>query len=223
MGDVSEEGRTVMFVSHNMGAIQKLCTRSLLLEQGQMILDDDTQQVVATYLSAREEENPQLSVLHSLPRRSGLGELVRITRCLVLNSRYELADQIKFGEPFAIYIEAAANEELRDLSVIIGIDSFTEYRITTLASEDSGVFFCASPTHPLHVRARLDNLILKPGTYLLTLGIRSRGTGLDHLPHVMRLEISEVSETASAPDSRTWGIVHTLAIWKNVDRNECNT
>ena len=51
MGDVSKgEGRTILFVSHNMGAIQKLCDLSILLSSGQLIMKDKTNAVVEAYL-----------------------------------------------------------------------------------------------------------------------------------------------------------------------------
>ena len=51
MGDVAKEGRTVLFVSHNMGAITRLCRRSLLLDQGGIALDDLSGAVVSRYQS----------------------------------------------------------------------------------------------------------------------------------------------------------------------------
>ncbi len=51
MGEVAREGRTVLFVSHNMGAISTLCSRAILLEQGRLIADGPTQEVVGTYIS----------------------------------------------------------------------------------------------------------------------------------------------------------------------------
>ncbi|MGD8433922.1 MAG: ABC transporter ATP-binding protein, partial [Syntrophobacterales bacterium] len=50
MDDVAKEGRTVLFVSHNMGAIQQLTERSILLENGKLILDAKTPKVVEVYL-----------------------------------------------------------------------------------------------------------------------------------------------------------------------------
>ena len=50
MKEVAKGGRTVLFVSHNMSAITKLCGRTLLLEQGKLVMDGDTQAVVAKYL-----------------------------------------------------------------------------------------------------------------------------------------------------------------------------
>ncbi|OPX94106.1 MAG: Teichoic acids export ATP-binding protein TagH [Syntrophorhabdus sp. PtaB.Bin027] len=50
LGDVASEGRTVLFVSHNMGAIKKLCTRALLIESGNLVEDGITSEVITHYL-----------------------------------------------------------------------------------------------------------------------------------------------------------------------------
>lgn len=51
MGEVAGEGRTVLFVSHNMGAVEHLCTRAMLLEEGRVALDDtDVPKVITQYL-----------------------------------------------------------------------------------------------------------------------------------------------------------------------------
>ncbi len=52
MGDVSRHGRTVLFVSHNMGAIRALCTRAVLLCTGRNAAEGPTEEVVATYVSS---------------------------------------------------------------------------------------------------------------------------------------------------------------------------
>jgi lipopolysaccharide transport system ATP-binding protein len=51
MEDVGKEGRTVLFVSHQMAAIQNLCQRTIWLNQGQLFNDDQTQVVISKYLS----------------------------------------------------------------------------------------------------------------------------------------------------------------------------
>jgi lipopolysaccharide transport system ATP-binding protein len=59
MGDVAREGRTVLFVSHNVTAITRLCSRCTLLKRGKVIADGDTHEVVAAYL--RSEMNTSAS------------------------------------------------------------------------------------------------------------------------------------------------------------------
>jgi lipopolysaccharide transport system ATP-binding protein len=50
MGEVSHEGRTVLFVSHNMAAIQRLCSRAIVLNQGEMVLDDNVDKAITYYM-----------------------------------------------------------------------------------------------------------------------------------------------------------------------------
>jgi len=52
MGEVGKEGRTVLFVSHNMGAVAELCNRAILLSNGKLIADGSTASVIETYLQA---------------------------------------------------------------------------------------------------------------------------------------------------------------------------
>ena len=56
MGDVSKgEGRTVLFVSHNMAAVKSLCTRGIVLEHGKVVFDGKIENAVSTYLSGDSE------------------------------------------------------------------------------------------------------------------------------------------------------------------------
>jgi lipopolysaccharide transport system ATP-binding protein len=54
MGDVAGQGRTVLFVSHNMAAVGALCTRALLLEGGRLVRSGDVREVVAAYLEGSD-------------------------------------------------------------------------------------------------------------------------------------------------------------------------
>jgi lipopolysaccharide transport system ATP-binding protein len=54
MEEVSQQGRTVLFVSHNMGAVRSLCSRGLLLEEGALVKDDTVDAVLNTYLSSKD-------------------------------------------------------------------------------------------------------------------------------------------------------------------------
>ncbi len=56
MGEVSREGRTVLFVSHNMSAISRLCSKAAMLQMGQLALYADVKQVVSNYLTLGLDE-----------------------------------------------------------------------------------------------------------------------------------------------------------------------
>jgi len=213
MGDVAKEGRTVLFVSHNMGAIQKLCDRSILLSDGYLVLDSDTEQVVKEYLTTGREVVTNES-LYDLPRPcAGIGESVRFSKCYPVDLEGKRKSVFLFGEPVSIYLEAIAKTELHDISVVIGIDSFREDRITTPRSEDSNILFSAFPSQPLRVIVTFDNLVLVPGGYWLTIALLSGGRTLDHLIQIVRFEILKAASTGLVLPS-TGGYVCTVPKWE---------
>ena len=60
MSSVSkEEGRTILFVSHNMAAITQLCTRSILLEKGEILADGPNKMVLEKYLSEQSNTSKE--------------------------------------------------------------------------------------------------------------------------------------------------------------------
>ncbi len=218
MGDVAQEGRTVLFVSHNMGIIQRLCTRALLLDEGQLVMDGSTPRVVEQYLTAtRRDASTGNDSIASLPRRSGFGELIRMTRCALVNATGEETDQLLFGEPFSVHIEAQPSTDLQDLNLYMGIDTALDLRVATVLSRDSQRLFAASASKPLCVRATFDNLRLTPGTYWLEIGIHGRGTTLDHLPRLMPFDVLDAAYADHPSYSGHWGTLYLTADWAALD------
>jgi ABC-type polysaccharide/polyol phosphate transport system ATPase subunit len=71
MSEVSSEGRTVLFVSHNLNAVQRMCPRTVLLQQGRLIADGPTEMILGTYLSLTPEApkpRKRLDLSHSQRR-----------------------------------------------------------------------------------------------------------------------------------------------------------
>ncbi len=59
--DFKKEGRTVLFVSHNLSAVKKLCDRTILLEKGQIVFDGSTSEAIEKYLSLNQHTNHSAS------------------------------------------------------------------------------------------------------------------------------------------------------------------
>ena len=76
MGDVSSnEGRTVLFVSHNMAAVKDLCTKSILLNNGNVQLIGDTNLVIQKYINSTVKISSGSDFLNDPKRRRGNGEV----------------------------------------------------------------------------------------------------------------------------------------------------
>lgn len=56
MGDETQGGKTVLYVSHNMATIRNLCTRCIVLDKGKMIFDGDVEEAIAVYMKNSEED-----------------------------------------------------------------------------------------------------------------------------------------------------------------------
>jgi lipopolysaccharide transport system ATP-binding protein len=112
MGAVASQGRTVLFVSHNMGAVSRLCRRCIWLDQGRVRKEAPTDAVVASYLSEHERSGGE---------RSWVGEARvpgtpsgRLRAVRLLNTESQVSAVFDIQHPIRIELEY---ELLRTLSV----------------------------------------------------------------------------------------------------------
>ena len=103
MGDVAKEGRTVLFVSHNMTAIQLLCNRAILLEEGVIKIDGFPNQVVLEYFG-QSMENRSMSVWDDPAQAPGDND-ARLHSVSILNSVGNVSEEISTAEEFNIEIK----------------------------------------------------------------------------------------------------------------------
>jgi lipopolysaccharide transport system ATP-binding protein len=103
MGDAAHSGRTVLFVSHNMAAVEKLCRRSIWLEGGRCVADGPSSDVVSRYLSTSFSALSDRSWpdLESAPGN----DAVRLHRAVVHPEGGSPADAIDVQTPIAVEIE----------------------------------------------------------------------------------------------------------------------
>ena len=102
MKDVAENGRTVLFVSHNMLAIRRLCTQTLLLGNGGIIAHGDTVQILKQYESVAMAQ-PSRREWTDL-RLSPGSEICRIRRVRIISNKLEDIDSIDVTEPFFVEV-----------------------------------------------------------------------------------------------------------------------
>jgi lipopolysaccharide transport system ATP-binding protein len=96
MRDVAGEGRTVLFVSHNLSAVQVLCTRGILIQNGSIVMDAPVEETVKQYLD--DLGNPSVNPFEINPDRSGSG-VVRFTNARVLDHTGNESTRLSAGEP----------------------------------------------------------------------------------------------------------------------------
>ena len=177
MDEVARTGRTILFVSHNMAAIRRLCHRSVLLENGRLTADGETDNVITTYLS-HISDGASATELTSRPDRTGDGRAQFTHVRLLLDG--QPSEALVTGKPAALLLDYKVSdaEKLRDINVSLGIDNQVGERICALSTELVGQHFPSLPTKGT-IRVDIPNLPLLPGRYAVTLFLTAGGVVAD--------------------------------------------
>jgi lipopolysaccharide transport system ATP-binding protein len=119
MGEVAEAGRTVLLVSHNMSAINRLCERAILLSGGSLVLDGPSGEVVSTYLSAGSPIVSSWKRAHDgseEPEGDVIPESVRI-----LDESHVPADILPFDQGLQIEVGYTVRAPIRGLAILVAV------------------------------------------------------------------------------------------------------
>ena len=103
MESIGEEGRTILFVSHNMPQVTRLCHRVIMLENGQIAKDGGPHEVVEAYLSAGKHR-VAIREWQDIEEAPG-GEIARLRAVSVRNSHGDVSDSFDILEPITIQVE----------------------------------------------------------------------------------------------------------------------
>lgn len=101
MGEVGRSGRTILFVSHNMAAITRLCHRAVWLERGRLHAFGDVHEVIARYLAAGADGRGEMSFSEDLDQCPG-SEYVRLTAVRVRNHEGAVTNVLDIRFPFSV-------------------------------------------------------------------------------------------------------------------------
>jgi len=196
MNDIASSGRTVLFVSHNMDAVLRLCQRVLWLDEGRLLMDGPVSEVVAKYLSDRRTQ-PGLVALGERPRPAWLrqgGSRFKAMHWLDEAKRpwvFEYGQAQDFAVSFSNPRRMERTECFYAVFSAMGteVGSSTSRGTPTLQLNDPG-------EHRL--RITIEDLRLVPGVYHLSLCLKSAEGTEDFLVHVVDFEVTP--NEASARD-----------------------
>jgi lipopolysaccharide transport system ATP-binding protein len=214
MHEVSGAGRTVLFVSHNMGVIKSLCGRSLLLESGRLVADGPTAEIVDRYLHGRAERRSDGRIPETADRE-GTGE-AQLTSVQLSSQPGGDVSELYYGQPFAVSMTVETVTPIEDA-----------YFEVSVSSRDGVHIACAQTFDPPATGVRLEpgrhqvtaelELALLPGHYRLDLGIHhGSGKTIDFVPAVLDFSVSKVA--VDSDDYYRWepvrGFVRPQTRWQ---------
>ena len=222
MEDVTGEGRTVLFVSHNLDAVERLCKTGILLDQGKVSVAGTVHQVLKNYFSKIDSS----VLLRSRSDRKGTGE-IKIVEIKMKNIIGNEISFVRSGESFKIIFsyESDQNKDLgkrNDILVGFGISTNTGIPVTLHHNRISqDIFNGISTTGEIH--CSIYGIPLNEGIYYLSYSIMDRmgrGGYIDYLENAIKVEVvaGDFYPSAEVPPS-THSICLINATW-NIQNSE---
>lgn len=196
MEDVSKkEGRTVLFVSHNLTAIRQLCTRTILLSSGNILVDRSTQETLNAYTSMSPVDRNNGNLTNPMLRssKSNPNSLIKWTYIRLLNSLGESARDVFYHEPFDLVFQGGSVRKCEDILIGLAITSKLNGLIFTTHQAYNGLS-TNIPEGLLEFRVNINPNLLAPGRYEVEIAAEGPGVG-DWIPIAVEFSVLEVGIT----------------------------
>ena len=210
MQDVSTRGRTVLFVSHNMGAINRLCQRAILLNEGRVVHSGPTMEVVQRY-----------TVDSSLARSEYIQppapeKTMHLRRVAVIVASGEVRAEVGYHERFSIHIEYEVNRRISGGSIGIGL----------FAADGTCIFASGDfDAHPEVMEMREEGYYnadiempskwVAPGRYVVQVYLSSAsGTVVYDRPEALVFTIVDTGTPGSRYGVNRQGVLQPVLEWK---------
>ena len=205
MRDVASHGRTVLFVSHNLGAIRRLCDRALLFQRGRVSADGDPMEVVSGYAGeVLAGESDGGSEIPDAIARIGTAE-AKLRRVSIAALDGRPVTSLHLDERFQVVAEFDVLDEVDDAVVEVGISSIDGERVVTANSVDRELPVLRFAKGRQRISVELDVSLL-PGDFALDVGLHHRdGTTVDYVQGVHRFTGLNAAERGD--DHYPWGSV----------------
>ena len=190
MNEVARSGRTVLFVSHNMAAVESLCSRAIMLAGGQVVADGGVGPVIAKYLAGADAETDGRRCFLSDGDRP-TDESTGYNGVMLRREDGEVVRQFATGATVLIDLDLTLADATSQVRLGIGFDDMYGRRVFTVASHLSPDPLAISQPGRHRVRCRIDDLPLAAGRYTLSFGLRTDEGGRDQRDNAMSIDVYE--------------------------------
>ncbi len=216
MEEVSEAGRTVVFVSHNMAAVQRLCSRGFLIDNGRLAAEGTAAEVVAAYFD-RTNPGEQVGVAvigEDVERFEGSGA-ARLRRVVLADADGEPTSSIRLGQAFRVTMTFEVFESIPEAVAEIGICTADGQRFATMQTADRAGASLHLDSGTVEITADI-SVTLLPGEFTLAIALHTvDGVTADFVYRAMRFTALNVplADEESYPWPVVRGYIRPHASW----------
>ena len=214
MSDISMQGRTVIFVSHNMAAIEHLCERVILLESGKIKLDAQPNVAIAEYFESLSAFS-KVQDLALVPRKKGFFPVIQ--KVEFKNKNGNTVSSVQTGDELTVHIHYHHSEGLKDPHFGLVFENLMGVKIFWVQTKmQKGPL--PDLTHKGIIECRIPRLPLLVGKYFLTVGCGAQSQQLDNIERGCQLQVTDadVFGTGRNPNPKI-ALIFVDAEWDVVD------
>lgn len=188
MNDVSKgEGRTVLFVSHNIASIQQLCNKGILLQNGSLFEEGNVLDVVNTYISLSEKQNSEFV------NRIG-NKRVEFIEYKLCNEEGASETEFFMGDDIYVRMKIKFNDDLRHVDIGINIRNNFEELLTHVTNLDQSFLISGKKGNIHEYIVKLEKLFFSPNSYKIDLGLVSGNEYFDLIEGTLPFSTIEGNE-----------------------------
>jgi lipopolysaccharide transport system ATP-binding protein len=220
MRDVAQTGRTVLFVSHNMDLVPRLCRTAILLDRGRIKTRGETGPVVEEYLAnLRDTAGPDGDLRHAVHRGDGR---VSFTRVQLLDPRRVEATAVhRSGDNLTVRVEVTATEPVNNASMAVNVRSTSGTMLHSAWTREQNVSVRLRPG-PQTFECTYQRVRIRPGNaFDIELWMEGDGGVLDHVREALRVQVVDGDESAQFVNRTDQGLVLTEVAWRITDTSTC--
>ena len=184
---VANEGRTILFVSHNMGAISELCTRAVLLDRGRKVADGSVAEIVSQYARMASSGIQYVDETASTTRRESTVVAVR-----VLSDANQESGIFDLSEAVTVEIDYRVRERLHGLQLAMTIARNMVDVFHTFDTDTLGPVEWVEPGN-YRLRHRIPPMFLKAGSYSVSMTLGTPTKLIQELTAVVQFDVEENS------------------------------
>ena len=186
MGAISKSGRTILFVSHNMGAISELCTTGILLSKGRLVQSAAVNQIIANYLTTNSLEASTQLATTDKTRECKITEIYLANASGQRIANFDLQDEIR------VSIRYEVRTRLKGLQLTVTLvhdiqplcHSFDTDDLDTIPDTEPGVY---------KAEYSIPGMFLKAGDYKLTVYAGTPDKLIEHLEAIITFSVQELT------------------------------
>ncbi len=200
------EGRTILFVSHNMNALAELCDRVILLEKGHLKMDGLAKEVVSTYLEQREKQ-----VVYQQPDSLPLEAYV--TTCTTIDTAGSFKNTFVDDEPITLKLSIRTNKKT---GVYIGVALLNHQKQRVFVSEKTVEQLAQTKSHTLDLQLTLPKGVLAPGSYSFQVAIQPPFPEKGSYDFIEDVAFFEISAMGTRFERKTYdiGVIAPDGAWE---------